>query len=241
MKTAAAARSTVKDAASAEARAASELDSLAGQRTRRISSLTAALAGPLAGASLTMTAGLLGREGESAPAATAPGAAGRMDEAQARRVPDALAEIGASLRARQGIEDAANAAAVAVDAARARARSAQAALEEAETRMAAARDALHAGRDPLVGLGAPPVDDVTLAAAWTRLATWAAGQAHARAAGLAEARQAAQAAAGQLRKSPGRFRPGRDGSFPAAHGLNRSGPGRAAGPDPAHRADRPHR
>ena len=205
MKTAAAARSTVKDAASAEARAASELDSLTGQRTRRIRSLTAALAGPLAGASLPMTAGLLGHESESAPAAAEPGAAGRMDEAQARRAPDALAEIGASLRARQGIDDAANAAAVAVDAARARARSAQAALEEAETRMAAARDALHAGRDSLVGLGAPPVDDVTLAAAWTRLATWAAGQAHARATGLAEARQAAQAAAGQLRKTEADF------------------------------------
>ena len=205
MKTAAAARSTVKDAASAEARAAAELDSLAGQRTRRISSLTAALAGPLAGASLTITAGLLGHEGESAPAATAAGAAGRMDEAQARRAPDALAEIEASLRVRQGIEDAANAAAVAVGAARARARSAQDALEEAETRMAAARDALHAGRDPLVGLGAPPVDGVTLAAAWTRLATWAAGEAHARAAGLAEARQAAQAAAGQLSKAQADF------------------------------------
>ena len=205
MKAAAAARSTVKDAAAAEARAASELDALAGERTRRIRSLTAALAGPLAGASLTITAGLLGHESESAPAAAAAEAAARMDEAQARRAPDALAEIGASLRARQGIEDAANAAAVAVDAGRARARSAQAALEEAETRMAAARDALHAGRDPLVGLGAPPVDDVTLAAAWTRLATWAAGQAHARAAGLAEARQAAQAAAGQLSKTQADF------------------------------------
>ena len=208
VKTAAAARSTVKAAASAEARAASELDSLAGQRTRRISSLTAALAGPLAGASLTVTAGLLGHEGESAPAATAPGAAARMDEAQARRAPDALAEIGASLRARQGSR---------TPRTRPPPRSTPRAPGPAPPRPRWRRPrpgwrppAMRCtpARDPLVGLGAPPVDDATLAAAWTPAGHLGGRAGQARAAGLAEARQAAQAAAGRLRKTAGRVRPG---------------------------------
>src|SRR5205823_3652905 len=53
------ARNTVRTTASVEARSAAELDSLIAQRTRRITALTTALAGPLADASLTATTDLL--------------------------------------------------------------------------------------------------------------------------------------------------------------------------------------
>jgi len=120
-------------------------------------------------------------------------------------VAGALTEVSASLQARLGLDETADAAATAVETARARARSAQLVLEGAETEMVAARGALRAARDPLAGLGAPPVDDATLAAGWTRLAAWAAGQAHARAAELTGARHGALAAAGQLGKAQADF------------------------------------
>ena len=61
--------------------------------------------------------------------------------------------------------------------------------------MTAARAALRAARDPLVGLGAPHVDDAALAAGWASMARWAGEQARTRAAELADAREAAAAAA----------------------------------------------
>jgi DNA repair protein SbcC/Rad50 len=201
-----AARHKVRTAATAEARSGAELDSLADQRARRITSLTAALAGPLAYASLTATADLLSQESEPAPPATAaPEAAAAADEAQARHVASAAAEVGTSLQARHDLDETANAAAAAAETARAQLRSAQTVLDQAETEIAAARDTLRAVRDPLVGLGAPSADDTTLATAWTRLATWAAGQAHMRATELTEARQAAQATATQQQKAQADF------------------------------------
>jgi exonuclease SbcC len=200
------AQNTVKTSASAEAKAAAELDSLVDQRTRRIGSLTAALAGPLARLSLTATADLLDHAAESAPPATAAGeAAALLNEAQARRVAEALAEVNTSLQARHGLEETANAAAAQAEAARARVRSVQTMLQEAETEIRAARDALRAARDPFVALGAPSVDDTTLAAAWAHLAAWAAGRAHAREAELTEARPAAQAAVSQREKAQADF------------------------------------
>ena len=200
------ARNTVKTSASAEARSAAELDSLIGQRTRRITSLTAALAGPLADASLTATADLLNHAAEATPPATTAGeAAALINEAQARRIVEALAEASTSLQARHGLDEAANTAATQAETARARVRSAQTMLQEAETEIAAARDALRAARDPFVALGAPSVDDTTLAAAWTHLAAWAAGRAHVRAAELTEARQAAQAAISPREKAQADF------------------------------------
>ena len=107
----------------------------------------------------------------------------------------ALTELSSSLRARHELEQAANEAAAAVGAARAKLSSAQATAEQTEADMAAARAALRAARDPLVGLGAPHVDDAALAAGWASLARWASEQAKTRAAELAEAREAAAAAA----------------------------------------------
>ena len=200
------ARNTVRTTASAEARSAAELDSLIDQRTRRITSLTAALASPLADASLTATADLLNHASEATPpATTAPQAAAAIDDAQARRIAAAAAEISASLQARHDLDETANTAAAAIETARAQLHTAQTALEQAETQIAAARNALHAARDPLVGLGAPSVDDTTLATAWTHLATWAAGQANVRATELTEARQAAQATASQREKAQADF------------------------------------
>jgi len=200
-----AARNTVRTAASAEAKAASELDSLSDQRARRITSLTDALAGPLAGASLTATADLLRDGADSPPQAAAREASDVINGTQARRVTDALTEISTILKARHDLDETADAAAAAVETARAQVRSAQIALEEAETEMVAARSALRAARDPLAGLGAPSVDDTILATAWTHLATWAARQAHTRAEELTEARHGAQAAASQRDKAQSDF------------------------------------
>jgi DNA repair protein SbcC/Rad50 len=200
------ARNTARTTASVEARTAAELDSLIAQRARRITSLTTALAGPLAGASLTATADLLEHESEATPLATiAPEAAAAVDDTQARRIAAAAAEVSTTLQARHELDETADTAAAAVETARAQLHSAQTVLEQAETQIAAARNALHAVRDPLVGLGAPSVDDTNLATAWTHLATWAAGQAQTRALELTEARQAAQATLSQREKAQADF------------------------------------
>ena len=179
------AREKVKTAGVAEARAESELKSVADRRTRLATALAGALGGPLAGAGLTAVAALLDAEADAAPAAV-------IDE---HLVAGALTELSTSLRARHELDQAANEAAAAVGAARAKLSSAQTAAEQAEADMAAARAALRAARDPLVGLGAPHVDDAALAAGWASLARWASEQAKTRAAELAEAREAAAAAA----------------------------------------------
>ncbi len=209
-----AAQEAARKAASAQERAAAELDSLTGQRSRRIASLSAAQAGPLAGARLTAVAAVLEHQpgpagaggGRVAAAAAEEEAADRVAAAEeADRVAAALAEVDAGLEACRGLDEAAAAAVAATAAARDRARSAQARLEQAQAETAAARGALRDARDPLVGLGAPAADDPSLAAAWAQLATWAAGLARARAAELAEAREAAQATAGEREKAQDRF------------------------------------
>ena len=181
------AREKVKAADVAEARAESELKSVADRRTRLATALAGALGGPLAGAGLTAVTALLDDEAGAAPAAV-------IDE---HLVAGALTEFSSSLRARHELDQAANEAAAAVGAARAKLSSAQATAEQAEADVAAARAALRAARDPLVGLGAPHVDDAALAAGWASLARWASEQAKTRAAELAEARDAAAAAAGK--------------------------------------------
>jgi DNA repair protein SbcC/Rad50 len=231
-------------AAAAEQRAAAELDSLTGQRRRRVSALSDAQAGPLSGAGLTALADLVEHEPASAeepgrgaargsgaaagtagpaaqagPAAEAEPAAARAEPvveagpaaaqaepaAEAGRVAAALAEVAAALRARQGLDAAASAAADAATAARARDGSARAGLDQAQAEAAAARGALNAARDPLVPLGAPPAGAAAPAVAWAELVGWASGQADARAAELTSARAAAQAAAGQRDGARDRF------------------------------------
>ena len=206
---AAAALAAVRKAAAAEERAAAEFETLTGQRSRRVSSLTAAQAGPLRGAGLTALAGLLADAAASGPADGAARSTGPGEEApgdgEARRIAAAAAELEATLGVRHALDEAANAAAAAVQAARSRAAAAQAGLDRIQAGTVTARAQLRDARDPLVGLGAPAADADSLAAAWDLLVGWAGRLAQQRAAELAEAREAAQAAAGQRDKAQDQF------------------------------------
>ncbi len=179
------ARGKVRAAGVAEARAESELKSLTDRRTRLATALAGAPGGPLASAGLTAVTALLDNEAGAA----------RADAVDEHLVAAAVTQLSTSLRARHERDQAANEAAAAVGTARAELTSAQTAVEQSEADMAAARAALRAARDPLVGLGAPQVDDAALAAGWASLAQWAGEQAQTRAAELAEAREAAAAVA----------------------------------------------
>ena len=194
-----AARKRAVSATTAEARAASGLEALAAQRARYAASLAAGLSGPLAGASLTAVARFLGDDGTAGP----PGAA--------------LDQVTGALRSRRELDAAARAAAAGLDAARLQAQSSRDALGAVQAEAAEARRALHAARDRLAGLGAPPADDASLAAAWTALSSWAATQAGERAAELGEAGPAAQAAAARLRVVQDRFA-GAEGSLARLRG-----------------------
>jgi exonuclease SbcC len=73
---------------------------------------------------------------------------------------------------------------------------------EAQARIAeqvdAERQKLFRARDPLVGLGAPPIDGESLLGAWTALTDWAAGQANSHRESLAVANRAESEAADAL-------------------------------------------
>ncbi|MFT4166000.1 MAG: SMC family ATPase [Microlunatus sp.] len=71
---------------------------------------------------------------------------------------------------------------------------AEAEREFRRTERDAARSALHRAREPLVPLGAPPVDDTDLNAAWTALRDWARAQAEDHEQALADQRAEATAA-----------------------------------------------
>jgi DNA repair protein SbcC/Rad50 len=203
VKVVAAAEAEARKAAAAEERAAAGFETLADQRSRRIGSLHAAQAGPLSGAALDAVADLLACAAAPVPAGHGEAAA---EDGEPRRIAAAAAELEAALRARQALDEAANAAAAAVQTARARAAAAQAELDQVQAEAMTARGRLRDARDPLVGLGAPPADDPSLVAAWAELADWAQRLAHARAEDLAAAQEAAQAAAGQRDKVQDQFR-----------------------------------
>ncbi len=188
----AAARSAVSDATAAEVRAAADQDSLAGQRQRMVASLAAAQKGPLSGADLPALADVLADETG-------------LTAGEPARVAAALAGVDATLQACRELDEAANAAAAAVHSARDRAGAARAALDQVQAETVTARAVLRDARDPLVGLGAPAADDVSLAAAWAELVAWAGGLAQAREKELAEARQATQAAASGRDKAQAQF------------------------------------
>ncbi|HEY2261487.1 MAG TPA: SbcC/MukB-like Walker B domain-containing protein, partial [Streptosporangiaceae bacterium] len=218
---AAAAQKRAAAAATAEVKAVSGADALTGQRARHVTALAAMLSGPLAGANLTAVAEFLAEEGarsgnagSSAAAGTGNGNAGSSAAAGTARsasgaamasMADALIQVTAALQARRELDAAVRTAAAGLDAARRRAQSARDALGAVQAEGAQARRDLHAARDRLVGLGAPAADDASLAAAWSALASWAAGQARERAAELAGGRAAAQAAAGKLQAAQERF------------------------------------
>lgn len=183
----AAARKHAGDAASARDTAAAVLTSLADHQARLLASLTATATDSLAGAPAAGLTALLGHESGQADAADAQAREGRVDAA--------IANLDDLLRQRQRADAAAEEAGAAVSSARERAGSAQARLDRAEADVKLARSDVSAARDPLVGLGAPPADDTSLAAAWARLTSWAQAEASAKAADLASARTAARDAA----------------------------------------------
>ena len=189
-----AARQRAAAATAAEVKAAAAAESLTSQRKRHLTALAALLSGPLAGASLTAMAELAGHDGATAAPVEAGGA-----------VEAALAYVTEALRKRRELDGAARTAAAGLDSARRQAAAAGDAHGAVQAEAARARRDLHAARDRLVALGAPPADDAGLAAAWAALSAWAAAQARERAAELAEARRAEQAAAGRLQVARGRF------------------------------------
>jgi len=110
---------------------------------------------------------------------------GRIGELD-RLLGDALdeAEITAQLARRDDLEAAAADAEQQLIKARAGRGGAEQALAELERAESAARARLSAARDPLVVLGAPALDDASLLAAWTTLASWASGAAATREEGV---------------------------------------------------------
>jgi DNA repair protein SbcC/Rad50 len=172
-----AARSAVRTADAAAVEAGADLAASAKRQAALAGDLADLLSGPLGAFPL--------------PAVRAVARTENRDEMLA----DALAEVAALAQRRRQAEQAAEHAATVAQQARARHRAAQAAADTAETELSNARTALRTARDPLVELGAPPVDGAGLAAGWAALAGWAAEQAQARSAALDAAREAAAAAA----------------------------------------------
>ncbi len=176
-----AAQRSAHAAVSASVKADAALDALRARHASLATALHAALDGPLSGARL--------------PALRAVAAAADVtDDASLAR---ALAEVTVLATERAALERAAEQAVASVTAARSRHRGAQQAADRAAADVSKAQASLRAARDPLVELGAPRVDDATLADSWAALAQWAREQLQARLAALAQARQAAQEATGQ--------------------------------------------
>ncbi|MEU5261371.1 SMC family ATPase [Amycolatopsis sp. NPDC021455] len=96
------------------------------------------------------------------------------------------------------LEEAAKKADADLRTARAAAKQAAEAQERVAQQVDAERQKLFRARDPLVGLGAPPIDGDSLLGAWTALTDWAAGQANAHRDSLAVAKAAESEAAEAL-------------------------------------------
>jgi len=187
--TVSAARSAAREADAIAANANATLSARAERQTVLASHLTSILSGQLAHFSL---AGVH---------AVADAEAAVTDDELAR----ALAEVAALMQARLTAEQTAERATNQAQEARKRHRGALEQEAKAEAALTSARNAMRAARDPLVELGAPPVDDTNLAAGWTALAQWAQQQAQARATVLTEAQAAKEATADQYRKLAAEF------------------------------------
>jgi exonuclease SbcC len=184
-----AARSAVREADTIAAHANADLKARSERQTILASDLASLLSGELARFPL------------SAVHAVADATAPVNDDHLAR----ALAEVAALTQARLAAEQTAERAAGEAHEARQRHRGALDQEATAEAALTSARNALRTARDPLVELGAPPLEDANLAAGWTALAQWAHQQANARAAALTEAVAAKGAAADQHRKLAAEF------------------------------------
>jgi DNA repair protein SbcC/Rad50 len=181
-----AAQSAVGEAAAAAGKADADLAASTRRRTALAGNLTDVLSGALAAFPLT---------------AARAAAAGPSDDL----LTGALAEVTTLAKARGAAEREAERAEMAAREARSRHKAAQALADTAEAKLTAAKNALHTARDPLVELGAPPVDGAGLAAGWAALARWAGEQAQARAGALTQARESAAAAGSQLKRLTAQF------------------------------------
>jgi len=215
----AAAQAAAREAAAAVAKADADLSANGKRRMTLASDLADLLAGPLAAFPLAAVNAVAAARsagpgaaggpdaaagtGAAGPGAGGPGAAG--PEGAGELLASALAEVTALAQARRDAEQAAERAATAAQQARARHRSAQAQAEAAEAGLSRARSALRAARDPLVELGAPSAEGVSLSDGWAALAGWAGEQAKIRSAALDQARDAQAAADGARRKLTAEF------------------------------------
>ena len=109
---------------------------------------------------------------------------------------DTQPQTAAALAEREHLELKAQTTDTALAAARTTRAAAAAGQERRRADAAAARQALRATRDNLVGMGAPALDDENLAAAWAMLTAWTAAQAQTRAGLLVAARTRIEQATG---------------------------------------------
>ena len=197
-----AAQAIVYASGSSQERAAARVNTLAQERARVTDSLAGVLAGPLAEGAMTMLAGAVSALASPASPADAADATSAKLTGQ---VKDAGAEVAAAIALRRSLDEAADAAAAAVESARTRFSAAQQQLVRAEVDIAAARSTFSATRDPLVRLGAPRADDASIAKAWSSLAYWAMTEAESRSVALTSARETAARAAALLGKTEAEF------------------------------------
>jgi exonuclease SbcC len=186
-----AAQAAARDAVAAAGTADADLAAGLRRQTALAGGLAALLSGPLAGYRLAA--------GQAAVAAIA------AERDSTDLLASAAAEVAGLAASRRAAEQAAERAAAAAQRARAAHRAAQAQAAATDAELTTAQAALRSARDPLVELGAPPVDGTGLAAGWAALARWAGVQASARSAALDQARAAEAAAAGRRDKLAAEF------------------------------------
>ncbi len=190
-------------AATAEHARASAAQQTATDTVERLTAALAAVTLPTGGPAAAAATGAGGRgsagsaalpvitdSGRSPAAMAAPGAQPMITGvggSGTRGVPSA-AVIEAALAHLDELAAAGRAADEAVRLARAERDTATAEVEAVRAAATAAATALRAARDPLVGLGAPAVDDEDPVAGWSTLVVWAGGEADAREAALPAAR-----------------------------------------------------
>jgi exonuclease SbcC len=196
-----AAQSAARKAAAAAAKAEAGVAASTARAAALATDLADLLAGPLK--SFPLPAGrAIAAEG-SAGSDLRPGGGG--SEGYGEMLARAFSEVSVLARARREAEQAAERAATTAQQARTGHRSAQAQAGKIEAELSAAQTALRTARDPLVELGAPSVEGVSLADGWASLARWARERAQERSVALDQAREAAAAAAGQRERLRGEF------------------------------------
>ena len=202
-----AAQSAARKAAAAAAKAEAGVAASTARAAALATDLADLLAGPLHSFPLPAARAIAadGSPGSVAAGSDLRPGGGGGSEGYREMLARALSEVSALARARLEAEQAAERAATTAQQARTRHRSAQGQAGKIEAELGAAQTALRTARDPLVELGAPSVEGVSLADGWASLARWARERAQERSVALDQAREAAAAAAGRREKLRGEF------------------------------------